>query len=360
MAATTISMEGAEMNYLPSISDNNSKGDNIPKFLEFFLQGSIHDNALELVKQRLTALCGEPEDLFELETIYVLGDSSNIRGLENRPMTKHNKKSRSQSNRDDSIDSMGNSLQSPYGAPESPRNPMSNMPMTPSGMGGMGPYSVGPPSVGGHFGTGGPPSVASLHQQNQSQHSLSTNHPNFKPIIISTTQQLPQRRERPIQLKYSGNLIEKGDREKMSQKQAQIASNNKLSVLQQVLIRPTCVSSCSDTISNLIKSCWTFTSNCEFICKGHIFCKVHEDFKHNVKFNIKVRVFNIFRYDKSVNGVTDKNGGIKYDRQTSSYLIEVSLVTQNSGNRDLMVLAATALKNFSDQMRPLVNLERVF
>ena len=375
MAATTISMEGAEINYsqLPDTRTNDTTS-NLSKYLEFFLQGSIHDNALELVKQRLTALCGEGDELFELESIYVLGDGNSVKGLEYRPMGRHGKKGKGGNQQlsrveDSSLDNLGgSSLQSPF-APESPRNPLSNatisttgMPMTP---GGFGPYSVGPPSVGGGVSqyTGSPNFTGFNQTTNINQNSMQG--PNFKPILISTTQPLPQRRERLVIVKYSGNLIEKGDREKISQKQSQIASNNKSSVLQQVLIRPTCISSCSENVINLIKNCWNFNTSAEFICKGNVYCKIEEDFKRNLKFNIKVRVFNIFKYKKNLNQMTndgqvDKHGGITYDRQTHSNMIEVSLVTPNTGNREYMVLAAGVLKNFVDQMRPLVNLERIF
>lgn len=58
----------------------------VPNYTLYFLQGSVKDDNVDLVKQRLVALCENtsPEEYQEIETKYILGDLSKITGLTNK------------------------------------------------------------------------------------------------------------------------------------------------------------------------------------------------------------------------------------------------------------------------------------
>ena len=80
-----------------SITANNEQ----VKYTEFFLEGSFQDGNLEIIKQRLKALCDdiEAEEFSDLEQQWVLGDPGQLPSLQIKPMAK--KKGRTHSNKDD-------------------------------------------------------------------------------------------------------------------------------------------------------------------------------------------------------------------------------------------------------------------
>lgn len=288
-----------------SIGANNEQ----VKFTEFFLQGSILDSAVETIKQRLTSICDSTpgEEFLECENIFILGDANQIQGLQSKPARSNRKK-----NKDDSLDSIGRSPQA--GGPHSNnpnipvQSPMSVMAMTP-----------------------GTPGMANA------------NNMNFKPIQISTTRHINQNQpnsSKPYTVKYYGNLIDKGD------------IHNRKKTDKPVLIRPCVISLCSESVLRLIKDCWGFTLTADFACKGIQFVKSEVDYKRNLVFYIKVRVFKILRKNET--------NQAPLDPQTKSHLIDVSMISPYSGDKELLNVASNVLKNFCDQLKPLVNLDKVF
>jgi len=329
-------LDGTEIEFSNLNDKSNTANHDQQKFTEFFLEGSIPDQSVDIVKQRLKAICdnNSDEEFHETEFQYVLGDAYQLPGLVNRPSKGGGKKGRggshsSAGNKDDSLDVISQSpgvgsnhpIQSPMSVGS---NNLNFPPSTPSGRD----HNTGPAGAG----------------------TISS----FRPVsvwITKTETNHPHQASRPLQVKYYGKLQEKGD------------PNNRKKGDKPCLIRPAVISNCTPGIIKLLKECWDFKLNVEFTCKGFQYCKAEYDLKRDIRWLIKVRLFKIKQKSQTI--VTDNKQGDKVTtttnpQQTGSYLLNVSLLSPFTGNREMMTLAANVVKNFSDQLKPLVNLEKIY
>lgn len=342
-----------------SIAANNEQ----TKFTEFFLEGSFQDSNLEIVKQRIKAICDnvDPEEYAENESQYILGDPLQITGLTSFKPTVGKGKGKgrtSHSNKDDrdtSLDTINPSpmpVQSPMSVGSigpGGYHPSTGTPHTPQSGANLGGTS-GPGSVGVSGPGSSGPGAAGF---GSFPGNMTTGLP-FKPVAIWITNFINQ--NKPHQVKYYGKLLEKGSTDPT------FTSNKNRKTGKQVLIRPVVISNCSPStgvthgIFRLLKDCWDFKLTADFICKGFQYCKQEVDYKRNITWLIKVRIFKI--YQKVPDPSND--GKIIIDKQTSSYLVNASLISPYSGNKEMMAASASILKNFCEQLKPLVNLEKIY
>lgn len=154
----------------------------------------------------------------------------------------------------------------------------------------------------------------------------------LKPVVVSTTKSLDAKRAREstIQVKYFGSV-------------------NMANPKQVTLSRPCVISSSGEEVFRLLTEAFGFKQDYEIVVKGWQYKK--KLVKLNKNWFIKIRLLKL--YKMSVPGMFDK-----VEPQTTSSLVEASLVCPHSGNKDNEEAASKILKGFSDQLKPLCNLEK--
>lgn len=122
-----------------------------------------------------------------------------------------------------------------------------------------------------------------------------------------------------------------------------------------ILTRPCVITTATPEVHKLIVECWNFKKQVEFLTQGQQFVK--HIVKNGVKWYIKIRFFKIYKLYKDQNQTGQEP---KIEQLTTSHLLEISLISPHAGQPPLHICASQVLKSFSDQLKPLVNLEKVY